>query len=296
MSFNQPPPNPYGGQQPPQQPGPQPGYGYPQGGAPQQPNPYAQPQSQNPQPPQGQNPYAQPGQPAQPPQSPPGQNPYGQQPFGQQSGWSGPQVPPPPTPEKKSNMGKIIAIAAAVAVVAGGGLAFALVGGSNGEGDYKLSMPDTVLGGKYTKDAANSSKLELNGTKTGSDTGITHGTAVSQAWKSSTDEVMLGGVYGNVTNPGAAVSKLLSEAEMSSTTDQHPSGFDGSVMKCGTKDIGLGNPTPFCAWGDGSTVALVVWLPSIDNMSTSSSLPTPPSVSAWAQTTAQLRSDVRVKK
>ncbi|MCQ4081906.1 hypothetical protein NGB36_15135 [Streptomyces sp. RB6PN25] len=300
MSFNQSPPSPYGGQQPPQ-PGPQPGYGhgYPQGGAPQQPNPYAQPpQGQPPQPPQGANPYAQPPQ-GQPPQPPLGPSPYGQQPYGQQPGWGGQQVPPPP-PVQKSNAGKIIAIAAAVVVVAGGGLAFALMGGSSSDqGTYKLSTPSSVLGGKYTQDSSMSSKIssQMGGTQTGNDRGISNATSVSQAWKDSTDEVVLAGAYGDVSDPGTAVSTLLSAVGLSSTTDEHPSGFDGSVMKCGSKDMGLG-ATPICAWGDGSTVALVMWTPYIDpdNLGAASSTPTPPSVSDWAQTTAQLRGEVRVKK
>ncbi|MBV9026751.1 MAG: hypothetical protein JO362_23805 [Streptomycetaceae bacterium] len=296
MSFNERPPNPYGGQQPPPQPGPQPGYGSPQGGAPQQPNPYTQPQAQPPQPPQGPNPYAQPGQPPQ------AQNPYAQQPYGQQPGWGGQQMPPPAEPAKKSNTGKIIAIAAAavlVVMVVAGGLTFALMGGSSSdEGTYKLSTPSTVLGGKYTQDSSSKLSSDMGGTQIGSDHGIANATSVAHAWKNSTDEVMFVGAYGDVSNPGAAVSTLLSAADLSSTSDEHPPGFDGSVLKCGTKDMGVGTPLPFCAWGDGSTVAIAMWLPYVDpnNVDASSSTPTPPSVSDWATTTVQLRSEVRVKK
>jgi hypothetical protein len=298
MSFNEQPPNPYGGQQPPPQPGSQPGYGPPQDGAPQQPNPYAQP-SRPPQPPQGQNPYAQPSQPPQPPQS---QNPYAQQPYAQQPGWGGQQMPPPAEPAKKGNASKIIIIAAAavgVLLVAGGGLTYALMGGSSSsEGTYKLSTPSTVLGGKYTQDTSSKFSSDMNGTQLGSDRGISNATSVTHAWKNGTNEVMLAGAYGNVSNPGAAVSTLLSAADLSSASDQHPSGFDGSVLKCGTKDMGLDTPLPFCAWGDGSTVALTMWLPSVDpsNPDASLSAPTPPSVSDWVSTTVQLRSEVRVKK
>ncbi|MEU1625093.1 hypothetical protein ABZ746_07100 [Streptomyces sp. NPDC020096] len=278
MSFNQPPPNPYG-----QQTGPQPGYGYPQqGGVPPQPNPYGQPG----QPPT--NPYGQ----------PPANAPYGQpqqpNPYGQQPGWGG-QVPPPP-PVKKSNAGKVIGILAAVVVVAGAGIAFAVVGGAaGGGGDYKLTTPDTVLGGQYSKDSAASSDMASKMPSSGSDSNISNGTPVSGAWKSSKDEVIFAGAYGSVSDPKTAVDTMMNGAvHGASTTDEHPSGFDGDVMKCGTQSAGI-IQQPFCAWGDSSTVAMAIWMPNIDPANPTS-MPTAPSVSDWAQTTAKLRSEVRVKK
>jgi hypothetical protein len=281
MSFNQPPPNPYG-----QQPGPQPGYGYPQqGGVPPQPgqqptNPYGQPPTNAP--------Y---GVPQQAP------NPYGQQP-----GW-GAQVPPPP-PMKKSNAGKVIGILAAVVVVAGAGIAFAVMGGGGlSGGGYKLTTPDTVLSGQYSKDPEAAAKLNSKSpTSQGSDTGITNATSATGAWKSTKDELILAGAYGDVTDPKAAVDKLITavtQGETSATqgvatTEQHPSGFDGDVMKCGTDGQGLAQ-VPFCVWGDSSTVAMVMWTPSVDP-SNPTSLPTAPSLSDFAQTTAKLRNDVRVKQ
>ncbi|MGW7008097.1 hypothetical protein ACWGCW_36230 [Streptomyces sp. NPDC054933] len=280
MSFNQPPPNPYG-----QQPGPQPGYGYPQqGGVPPQPNPYGQP-GQPPQAPT--NPYGQP-----PANAPYGMPPQGMNPQGQQPGWGG-QVPPPP-PVKKSNAGKVIGILAAVVVVAGAGIAFAIVGGgAGGGGDYKLTTPDTVLGGQYSKDPSKASMLPQP--ETGSDTGISNGQSVSAAWKNGGNELVFAGAYGDVSDPNAFVNKVISEGlQGASATNQSPSGFDGTVMKCGTKNEGIIS-APFCVWGDSSTAAMTMWVPNVDP-SNPTGMPTAPSVSDWAQTTAKLRSEVRVKK
>ncbi|MCQ4046158.1 hypothetical protein ACFOSC_18980 [Streptantibioticus rubrisoli] len=276
MSFNQPPPNPYG-----QQPGPQPGYGYPQqGGVPPQPgqqptNPYGQPPTNAP--------YGVPQQAA--------PNPYGQQP-----GW-GAQVPPPP-PVKKSNAGKVIGILAAVVVVAGAGIAFAVMGsggGLSGGGDYKLTTPDTVLDGKYSKDTAQSSQMTSHMDSSVNDSGISGGQTAGAVWKASKDGVILSGAYGDVSDPSAAVDKVISEGlKGATTTKQTPSGFDGTVMKCGQQSEGLAS-MPFCVWGDSSTVAIAMWMPNVDPTNPTS-LPTAPSVSDWAQTTAKLRNEVRVKK
>ncbi|MDF3291217.1 DUF3824 domain-containing protein [Streptomyces silvisoli] len=282
MSFNQPPPNPYG-----QQPGPQPGYGYPQqGGVPPQPNPYGQP---------GQPPTSPYGQP--PANAPYGMPPQGQNPYVQQPGW-GAQVPPPP-PVKKSNAGKVIGILAAVVVVAGAGIAFAVVGsggGLTGGGDYKLTTPDTVLDGKYSKDTAKSSQMTNQMDSSVNDSGISEGKTAAAVWTGGSDGVVLSGAYGNVSDPSGAVDKVISEGlKGATTTKQTPSGFDGTIMKCGQQNEGVAS-MPFCVWGDSSTVAIAMWMPNIDPSNPTASLPTAPSISDWAQTTAKLRSEVRVKK
>ncbi|AEW94103.1 MULTISPECIES: hypothetical protein [Streptomycetaceae] len=284
MSFNQPPPNPYG---PPQPPAPQPGYGYPQ--QPPAANPYAQPQ------PQGPNPYAQ--GPAQPPAPPYGQPPVpgAPGPYGQPQGWGAGPVPPP-LPVKKSNKGKIVGIVAGVVVVAAIAVgAVTLTGATSSGGGYKLDTPATVLGGQYTKDSTMPGATGGDSdTQKGSDKGITDATSVRGAWKSSKDEIILGGAYGDVTDPKSAVGTLLSAAGMKDATDQKPSGFDGDLMQCGVKDFGI-YKAPFCAWGDNSTVALVMWNGNPDTVATGG-LPTPPSTADFAQTVAKLRGEIRVKK
>lgn len=272
MSYNQPPPQP--GYGPPQQPGPYgqppqqpaPGYGYPQQPAPPQPGPYA-------------------GQPGGYPQQP---GPYGHPGFPQQPGqpgWGAP--PPPPRGGKGKVIGIVIGVVVGVAVIGGGALA--LVGASGG-GQYKLSMPSTLLDG-YAKDQTATDAM--GGSQTGSDKGISDGTSVSAAYKKGTEQLSIGGAYGDVTDPKAAVDAVLQGAFKSSAakaTEQHPSGFDGDVMKCGTMDLQTA-AAPYCVWGDDSTVAVVLYVNADFTGSTKY-----PSVSEFAGTTAKIRDEVRVKK
>jgi hypothetical protein len=264
MSFNEPPaygapqqPNPYGGQP---APGPQggPGYGYPQA----QPNPYG-------------------GQPA-------GYG-YPQQP----GGWGA--VPPP---QSGGNKGKIIGFAiGGIALVAAIGVGISVLVGGSGAASYKLTTPDTVLSGSYTKDPEMTS--EMGSTSTGSDSTISNGTSVKGAWKNGNDELVFGGAYGSVTDPSKAMDTLITSVFAgTTTTTETPSGLDGgATMKCGQKDFGLYQAT-FCVWADSSTVGMAMWTPTKEavasSVTTSLSL-TSPSVSDWAQTTANFRNNVRVQ-
>ncbi|WP_329187896.1 hypothetical protein [Actinacidiphila glaucinigra] len=269
MSFNQPPPQPgYGGQpgqpqQPPVPPGPPqqpaPGYGYPQQpAAPQTVPGYGQPQ-------------------------PPG--PYGQQP----GAWGAP--PPPPSSGGKGKViGIVVGVVVAAAVIGGGIFALSSSGGIGGGGDYKLTTPTTVVDGKYSK-----SDQKLAESESGSDKYISNGTSISAAYTSADEQIGFGGAYGGIDDPGAAVDKMISAALSGSTAaEQHPAGFDGDVMKCGEKDYGVFK-SPFCVWGDDSTIALLIWSPSTEAAG-SGTIPDAPSVSDFAQTTAKFRNDVRVKK
>jgi hypothetical protein len=171
MSNNQ--PGPYGGQQPPQQPGPgsgpygapgpygpppgapQPGYGYPQqpGAAPQpgpgvpqqgQPNPYAQPA---PGAPAGPNPYAQPtpGAPAGPnpyaqptPGAPGGPNPYAGAPgpYGAppQPPYGAPYGSPAPAPSPKKRRTALVTACVVVALAVVGGAVYLFTSHSDDSG------------------------------------------------------------------------------------------------------------------------------------------------------------------
>lgn len=324
MSFNQPPPNPYGQQPPP--PGPPPGYGYPQqGGVPPQQNPYAQPpgpQGPNPyaqQPgPQGPNPYAQQGGP---------QGPYGQPgpqgPYGQQPGWGG-QVPPPPP--GKSNAGKIIGIVAAIVVVAAAGIGIALTaGGGSGSGSsakgggggggasggvkYKLTAPQTVAG-TYTLQQSKDD-AEIGEAKKASAApifaGVSGGKAMTATYEGSDklSTLTVVGEYGDVSDPSSAVDTAFSAitanaanstngatlTAVGSPQSESPAGFDG-VMKCqnftpagGAAGAGT---LPICIWGDSSTVTEVfVFKVSMSGQ--------PMSLTEAADTTAKVRQDVRVR-
>jgi hypothetical protein len=308
MSFNQPPPGPYG-QQPPQQPGqpgpygagapPPPraaGYGYPQ----QQP-----PQGQPQQPAYG---YPQQGQPGVPPQ----QGYAGQQPYGQQPGMPYGQQPGMPMPPKDgSKTGKTIAIVAgSIALVGAVIVAFVLsTGGSSDiadDGPHKIETPETVLG-EYSKlqqdyvDELSSSEME--------DASVSNGTAVAAQFStidltdpSNTPEdlksmkiITLTGAYGEVGDPEGAVDSTFDDTASAEGTElvgsaeqMTPDGFNG-YMKCqmvktdGTTP-GAPSEIPLCAWGDNSTVAAVTL---VNGGAT-------PTLKEAAQLTADLRSEVRV--
>ncbi|MBY8886551.1 hypothetical protein K7472_17005 [Streptomyces sp. PTM05] len=296
MSYNQPPPNPYGGQPPqpgyggqPPQPGygaqpPQPGYGYPQQPPPPQ-QPYGYPQQGAPQP----GPYGQPPQP----------NPYGQQP-----GWGGPQVPPPPVPPKK-NTGKVVAIIAAVVVVVGGGIAIAVnasggssgdtakggsggTSGSSGGGGgtssvkYKLVLPDSLPGGyAAVPNQSSQSQSDQQAKAAVLFSGVSGGTAVSKSYTAGTTSMSVVGSYGSVSDPASAVDGTFTALKASmaasnsgssgftmtgqgSPQQESPAGLpSGSVMKCQSFAItgsgaGSGSTIPVCVWADSSDEGEVV--------------------------------------
>ncbi|PAX91581.1 hypothetical protein CLM83_14970 [Streptomyces albidoflavus] len=281
MSYNQ--PGPYGGQ-------------------PQQPGPY------------GQVPPQQPGQPG---------GPYG-------------QVPPPPSGGGGKKTGLIVAAGVvAVAVLAGG--AWLLTsggdedkpgggggdnvasGGLKDDGPHKLTTPDKVLGGQYTrgtpdtpaKDASSSDAKSL------ATAGITNakglGTIYSTIDLTTLDpndaqtaekvaaakNVTFFGVFGKVADPQATLDKTFAEftksAEQNGTTLSGeaeavtPDGLDGAVMKCQgaeTKNptTGLQQKTNMCMWADYSTIGLVEPVQGA----------TGTTMDEAAEIAAKLRSEVRV--
>jgi hypothetical protein len=310
MSFNQPPPDPYGQQ--PQQPGPPPGYGYPQQGGipqqPQQPGPYGYPQ-QNPyggQVPPPQNPYGG--------QAPAAQNPYGVQPnpaYGQQPpnpaygqpGWGAP--PPPP----KKNTGKVIAIVLGAVVVVGGGIAIATsVGGGGGGGSatgpkYKLTTPATVAG-DFTKQAGTNSSTsdDLDNTP-----GITDAHNVQAGYANgSSEQLEFFGAYGTVGDPTAVVDSAFSQLDKQSSSSGDtdgkaigspqsvsPIGLGDAVMKCqifSADEDGISAKFPICIWGDSSTVGVVAYVDGTAVVTGGSV-----SVEDGAKITAEVRTSTRVK-
>ena len=292
MSFNQPPPQPgygsqpgYGGQpgypQQPPQPGPPgppqvqpaPGYGYP----PQQ--------AAAPAPAPG---YGYPQQPA-----PYGTQPYGQQPPYGQTTWG---APPPPSGGGK---GKVIGIVVGAVValgLIGGGIAVFASGSGNGSGggSYKLVMPATILSGAYPKNSAFDTGLS-NGT-TGNDQGMT--SASADYGTSGADLYTISGTYGDVSDPDAAVTQMLASftriaAGNSGTPEKvSPAGFDGTVMKCAM----LSKTLPFCAWGDDSTVVMVMYTDASADAITGGKAPKYATIQDFAKDVVKIRDAVRVKK
>lgn len=315
MSYNQPPPNPYG-QQPPQggygqQPPQQGGYGQPQ---PQQ-GGYGQPQGQ---PGYG---YPQQGQPGYgyPQQGQPQQPQYGQMPP--QQGYGG--YPPPPQPQKK-NTGLIIVGAVVALAVIGGGVFLLTNKDDSGSGgaikndgkQYKLIVPNTVAG-SYTKsqDTTDDTALTDKDKAEFSAMGIENPKNAAGTYKSGSGLTVKGlnfeGVYGTVKDPGkvpdaafGTVAKQGSDGDtnakmVGSPQTFKPAGLDDAVMKCQSMEVTPKNASgsgpksvtlPVCVWADYSTVGIV-------SLSDSGALLTGKvsiSLSDAADIAAKVRKDARV--
>ncbi|MFH8343887.1 hypothetical protein [Streptomyces sp. NPDC018045] len=315
MSFDQPPPGPYGssGQQPPQPHGGS--FGPPQGqpqGAPQGPpqgppsGPYGYGAPQQPQAPQ---------QPAQPPQFP--------------------QFPPPgpPGPSDGGSTGKIIAGVTAGVVLVGaiiGGAVMLVSGDDNGgrtradgnnsaaptagsdadgtsgeqpsaedgERRMRLTTPRTVGDGAYTleKDKA---ALERDGLKLGSPPpGMTQEIARYRGTRDSRPTgLMISGGYGTISDPDTVVNGMFRGVSSGGTTvvrpreTFRPGGAGGNVkIDCEV----VRNPTfgyaPVCGWADGSTAAVLLYMNGALRSASDVNL------SQYADTTAAVRGETRTPR
>ncbi|WP_030373679.1 hypothetical protein [Streptomyces rimosus] len=299
MSFNQPPPGPYG--QPPQQPGPygrpvpqpvgQPGYGYPQQGGqvpPQQ--PYGYPQQ-----------APQPGYPQQPPA------PYGQQPpYGQapQNGGKG----------KGLKIG--LSVLAVVAVAGMGVGAYYAFGPGGDVKPYTIALTTAVLDGTFKQVPGKNKDENLAGDAETKAMGITEGRGVQGTYENDRkQELLITGVYGKVADPRSAVNKMFAQFDkklddagtkgakvetVTPVTEFSPDGFDGSVMKCkalkSTASKGVLTATgtvTYCAWGDSSAVGVVVNSGlEAPTKSTGAAFP----AKEFAEKTSQIRSELRREK
>ncbi|MFG2892859.1 hypothetical protein [Streptomyces sp. NPDC048248] len=318
MSYNQPPPGPYGQQ--PQQPGPygqpqqppaqQPGYGYPQQGGqvpPQQPG-YGYPQQGGQVPPQQGYGYPQ----------------QGQQPgYGQQAPYGGQQTPygmiPPAPPETGGNGKKIGLIVGGVAVVAAIGVGAYFVFGSGGEvAPYTISLPDKLLNAQFSKapGPTGAGTEDFSNDKEAKALGITNSKGVQGKYTADgglTATVI--GLYGNIADPEGAVSQMLAKVDanqkksmgsakiedVTPSTEYSPEGFDGAVMKCRTQKITVsrgGVTVPVtastCIWGDNSALGVVQMAaaPSTSGAATSST----PGAEELSEKTAEIRNEVRKEK
>ncbi|MGI5468764.1 hypothetical protein [Streptomyces sp. CA-132043] len=324
MSYNQPPPGPYG--QPPQpgpygqpqQPqGPQPGYGYPQQGGPVPPQQGygGQPQAPYGQPPQ--QPYGQPQQPYGQPQTPYGQQqaPYGQQPgqfpqqapYGQQQPQYG-QVPPPQPESGGGGNGKKIALIIGAVVVVGAiaGGAVAVFGGGGGlenDGPHKLSTPGQAAGYTLVPGSGRTSAGKDGMSKSLPMKDPTSVQGVYSPGANPKNGLVLQGSYGTMTDPGTALDAFFlymqkqtvkngSDADLVGTPEEFtPEGGEGALVKCQmakAKDPKPGEVAelPICAWADYSTFAVV--MPGEKN--------TARELDTAADLLGKVRKDVRVKK
>ncbi|MFI1201915.1 hypothetical protein K2224_00890 [Streptomyces sp. BHT-5-2] len=320
MSFNQPPPGPYG-QQPqqpgpygqPQPPAPQPGYGYPQQGGPVPPQqgygyPQQAPQQQFPQQ-APQPPYGQPQQPG---------------PYGQQPPYGGQQTPYgmiPQEPETGGGSGKKVGlIIGAVAVVAAIGVGAYFVFGSGGQvKPYTISLPDSLLSGQFSKvqkPGGTGGAEDFSNDKEAKALGITSAKGVGGTYKDPSGlQLSVSGVYGNVADPQGAVTQAFAKfndglkngsrkptiEDVTPPTAYSPSGFDGDVLKCETKKLtysisGMTVPVTasVCIWGDNSALG-VVTMSAMPNPNGGGSATTP-SAEQLADKTAKIRNEVRKEK
>ncbi|MFB7635020.1 hypothetical protein ACFC0M_29270 [Streptomyces sp. NPDC056149] len=336
MSFNQPPPGPYG-QQPqqpgpygqPQPPAPQPGYGYPQQGGPVPPQQgYGYPQ-------QAPQQFPQQGAPQQfPPQQGAPQQPYGQpappnygqqQPFAGQQGQQGQQTPYgmiPPEPETGGGNGKKIGlIIGGVAVVVGIAVGAYFAFGSGGKvKPYTIALPDKLLSGQFSKaptrdDGAGTQDLANN--KDAKALGITDGKGVQRLYQGSNGLTMqVFGFYGNVGDPQGTVTRMFSKIndntkqsagnakveDVTPVTEYSPSDFDGDVMKCRTQKVevatnGITIPVTSSTCIWGDSSAVgVVYMVAPPKTNSSGSSATTPGAKELSETTAKVRNEVRKDK
>ncbi|WDT55202.1 hypothetical protein [Streptomyces sp. G7(2002)] len=317
MSFNQPPPGPYGQQppqpgpygQPQQPPAPQPGYGYPQQGGPVPPQQgYGYPQQAGQAPPQ--QGYGYPQQGAQPG-------------YGQQAPYGGQQTPYgmiPQGPEESGGNGKKVGlIIGAVAVVAAIGVGAYFAFGSGGEvKPYTISLPEKLLNAEFSKmkSPTGGGAEDFSNDKEAKALGITNSKGVQGKYTADGGlSATVTGLYGNVADPEGAVSQMLAKADenqkktmrsakiedVTPTTEYSPSDFDGTVMKCRTQKITVsqgGVTVPItastCIWGDNSALGLVqmVAAPTPSGPATAST----PSAEELSEKTAKIRNEVRKEK
>ncbi|MEU6659563.1 hypothetical protein [Streptomyces sp. NPDC046821] len=291
MSTPPPPqPGPYGQQPPYGQPGP---YGQPA------PAPYGQP-----------GPHVQPGPYGQPaPYGQPQPGPYAQQPHpggAPYPGWGGgfPMGPPP----KKRRVGMVLGIIGGVAgVIVVGIVVLAMIGLSVDAGfpkaEYKLTIPQTLLGGKYTlTDDMSATKgkaieSEANGSWDARDTKAAVGQYTATD-KEKGGGVVISGMYGRFKNTDLARKNMMSGAAKSdgaevavAPRDFKPAGSDVTItcQVLTKQQLGRKMSIPMCAWADGNTGA------SVAEITEEIALQNPSDVDldAQAATAVKIRSEIR---
>ncbi|WP_308433438.1 hypothetical protein [Streptomyces alanosinicus] len=268
---------------PPQQP-------YPNGPQQQPPYPYGQ---QPPQPAPG--PY---GSPYAPQPYPSGQ-PYPPQPYGQQPNpWGAPPLAPLP---RKRRVGLIIgivagAVVAVVVVLAVIGMA---VGGGFPEAKNKLTLPRTLLDGKYqlAQDLSDTEGKKIENEADGAwDAKDLHGVVGSYdvGGDATKGTLVISGMYGRFKNADASRKNMMKgAAEGANATVAVPAkDFDlsGVTITCEVvvqAQMGTKITVPMCAWADGNTGATVA---TVDTPLASKS-PSDIDLEALAKQTLQVRSE-----
>ncbi|WP_416968477.1 hypothetical protein [Streptomyces sp. 4F14] len=244
MSTPPPPQGPYG---PPQQPGPyvQPPYG----------NPYGQPQ---------QTPYPGTPYPGTPYGQQPGMPPYGQQP------WGAPAAPPP----RKRRLGLVLGIVGSVLVllVVAVGSLVVVVGSDEGfpEAKYQLTLPKTLLDGKYAFAQDMSGTL---GRQIERESGAWNARDVKAkvgqydiGGDRTKGSLVISGMYGRFKDTASSRRSMMEgvgEADGASIVGK-PQDFDlpgaDTTITCeviAQEQAGTKLMYPACAWVDGNTGATI---------------------------------------
>ncbi|MFG2976999.1 hypothetical protein ACGFYY_28935 [Streptomyces sp. NPDC048331] len=275
----------------------------------QPPGPYGPPQPPSP---HGGQPYA--AQPV-PQQVYPGQ-PYPGQPYSGQPYPGGPYPPQqypgrgawgqPPTglPPRKNRTGLVIGIVVGSVVVLGvlGVIGAALSGSGFPEARYRLTVPKTLVDGKYqlVQDHSDTEgKKALKGTY---DSKIRDPKPVvgQYAFESSKESgaLVVSGMYGRFKDPAQAREKMLrgaADSEGSSlgaaARDITPAGSD-VTLSCQVLTVrqgGIESSLPMCAWADENTGASV----GIVGQETALQKPGSVDLAKTAETTLKVRAEMR---
>ncbi|KOU35972.1 hypothetical protein ADK53_13610 [Streptomyces sp. WM6373] len=264
----------------------------------QHPGPYGPPH------PPHQQPYPAQSYPAQPhPGRPyPGQ-PYPPQPHPGQGAWGQPPMGPP---QRKNRTGMVIGIVAA-SLVALGVLGFGvklLTGATGGfpEATHRLTVPKTLLDGKYQLDqdlSATAGQEALKGTY---DSKVRDPKpAVGQYTAKSpqgTGALVISGMYGRFKDPASARRKMLDGAEDAEgakvavpARDITPLGSDITVS-CQVLTVqqgGAEGSLPICAWADENTGASVGFV----TPETTQQKPASVDLATFAEATLKVRAEAR---
>ncbi|WP_249814404.1 hypothetical protein [Streptomyces barringtoniae] len=272
---------------------------------PPQPYPNGQPYPTGPQ--QPPNPYAPPPQAAPGPYGPqaaapgpygspyPPQQPYAQQPY---PGWGVPPMAPLP---KKRRVGLILAIVggAVVAVVVVLALIGMAVESGFPEAKNKLTLPQTLLDGKYrlAQDLSDTEGKKIEDEAHGAwDAKDLHGVVgtYNVDGDAAKGTLVVSGMYGRFKNTDAARRNMMKGAAQGANAkvavpakDFDLSGVTISCEVVTQEQMGTKFTVPMCAWADGNTGATVATV----NTPLASQSPSDIDLEAAARNTLKVRSE-----
>ncbi|MFI9249638.1 hypothetical protein [Streptomyces sp. NPDC053069] len=264
---------------------------------PQYPNQPQPPYGQQPQPPYGRPPQAVPGPYGAP--YPPQQQPYPPQLHTQQpyAAWGMPPMAPPP---KKRRVGLVLGIVGGVVTAGVVGLVLigALAGSGFPEAKNKLTLPRTLLDGRFqlARDLSEGKKIEdeADGAWDAKDTRGVVGT-YDLGGDATRGTLAVSGMYGRFRNSDEARRNMLkgaSEAQgVTVAAPRRDFTQDGSpTVSCEVltqKRFGATLTYPLCAWNDGNTGAAVGWITA----KTAQQDPSDVDLAFYAKVTLQIRSE-----